>query len=236
MLKRRTLRFLSERDLPRRYEQPSFVSSTLALPNHVWFTPEAIIFDAISVYVAVPWLWQVFKRAVPIFVFRILALVLLSLLVVSPKVQAESSTTDAVKSIPIQNKQVIQIATKITADQAPVTRWPVPFSYLSSRFSAYHKGIDIPSKYGQLVYPFKLGKVIFAGWDGGFGKIVVILHEDGFVSKYAHLSAIRVRKNQEVSTKTVVGNVGVTGYATGAHLHFEIHTKDGAADPLYFLP
>lgn len=194
--------------------------------------------DAADVYTDVLWLWEVFKRAVPLFIFRVFALILLFLLVISPKAQAESILTNgATQAAPIQKQAAsIKISTQVVAREAPVIRWPVPLTYISTYFSYHHQGIDIPSRYGQKVYPFEHGKVVSAGWDGGFGKKVVVKHEDGLFTTYAHLSSIQVVKGQPVSTKTTVGNVGTTGYATGAHLHFEIRSKNGAINPLALLP
>ena len=70
------------------------------------------------------------------------------------------------------------------------------------------------------------GEVAHAGWKGGYGKLVEIVHSNGYRTRYAHLSKILVRKGQLVQQKDIIGKVGATGLATGPHLHYEI-IKDG---------
>jgi murein DD-endopeptidase MepM/ murein hydrolase activator NlpD len=68
------------------------------------------------------------------------------------------------------------------------------------------------------------GRVVFAGWRGGYGKLVEVRHANGYVTRYAHFSRIApgIRKGKQVAQGDVVGYVGETGHATGPHLHFEM--------------
>ena len=80
------------------------------------------------------------------------------------------------------------------------------------------------------------GRVTYAGWhDGGFGYLVVVAHGRGVRTWYAHLAQIDVRRGQPVRTGTPVGQVGATGAVTGPHLHFEVHYRGAAVDPLTAL-
>ena len=77
----------------------------------------------------------------------------------------------------------------------------------------------------------------FAGYAaGGWGNLVVVLHDSGVRTLYAHLSKVSVRRGALVATGTRVGLVGATGDATGPHLHFEVRLRGAAVDPLSALP
>lgn len=89
-----------------------------------------------------------------------------------------------------------------------------------------HLGTDYGAPTGTLVWTTARGQVAFAGWKGGYGKLVEIVHPNGYRTRYAHLSKILVRKGQRVEQKEIIGKVGATGLATASHLHYEI-IKDG---------
>ncbi len=96
----------------------------------------------------------------------------------------------------------------------------------------YHPGIDISAPLGSPVKASKDGRVIFAGWNGGYGKCVIIKHLFGFESVYGHLSSIGVQKDDWVKVGQYIGRVGSTGYSTGAHLHFEIRKYGRPTNPI----
>ena len=89
-----------------------------------------------------------------------------------------------------------------------------------------HLGTDYGAPTGTLVWTTARGEVAYAGWKGGYGKLVEIVHPNGYRTRYAHLSKILVREGQLVQQKEIIGKVGATGLATGPHLHYEI-IKDG---------
>ncbi|RKY01206.1 hypothetical protein DRP77_10165 [Candidatus Poribacteria bacterium] len=99
----------------------------------------------------------------------------------------------------------------------------------------FHSGIDIVAPRGTLVYAARSGRVKFAGWLGGYGRLVVIDHGNGYETRYAHLSSILVRKGQRVRTGQPIGRVGNTGVTTGVHLHFEVRRGGKPVNPLSFL-
>jgi len=228
---------LAWRALPLRNETPYSSSAAILLPNQIWFTPEVIVLDAVDFVIDLLWLAKIFKKALPISIFRIGALSLLLLIVIGFR----QSTVLSAAIIPNQNQVLvsenqIEIKTKIKATETQFIAWPVPRTYISTFFSSYHKGIDIPSPYGRPIKPFSNGTIVYAGWQGGFGNLVQIKHRNGYLTKYAHLSNIYVKAGQRVGNSTSIGSVGATGYATGSHLHFEIY-KDGLPiDPLSILP
>jgi murein DD-endopeptidase MepM/ murein hydrolase activator NlpD len=118
--------------------------------------------------------------------------------------------------------------------------WPLagplgsPFGPRGDRF---HAGIDIVAATGTPIAAAAPGRVSFAGFaPGGWGNLVVLTNANHVQTLYAHLSLIKVREGQSVSTGTRLGLVGRTGDATGPHLHFEIRVRGAAVDPLFALP
>lgn len=104
------------------------------------------------------------------------------------------------------------------------------------RWGRLHSGIDIDGNTGDPIYASKGGVVIHAGWQGGYGRLVMIDHGDGVVTAYAHMSAFSVGEGQRVDRGQRVGSVGSTGNSTGSHLHFETRVNGGAVNPRRFLP
>ena len=104
------------------------------------------------------------------------------------------------------------------------------------RGTRFHTGIDFPASYGARVRAARSGRVVFAGWHpAGFGNLIRIAHGHRVQSWYAHLSSFSVRRGSRVSRGTVIGRVGSTGFSTGPHLHFEVHVRAAAVDPLSAL-
>ena len=99
------------------------------------------------------------------------------------------------------------------------------------RGSGFHTGIDYPAPRGTPVTAARAGVVRMAGWLPGYGKVVVLRHEQEVTTLYAHLSRIMVDPGRAVARGAVVGLVGRTGDATGPHLHFEVRVGGAAVDP-----
>jgi murein DD-endopeptidase MepM/ murein hydrolase activator NlpD len=97
--------------------------------------------------------------------------------------------------------------------------------------SAFHAGTDIDTEYGDEVSAAMGGTVTYAGWMGGYGKLVVITDKNGYSTRYGHLSRINVRKGSQVKQGQLMGTVGSTGRSTGAHLHFEVRKDDKPLNP-----
>ncbi len=96
----------------------------------------------------------------------------------------------------------------------------------------YHAGIDISAPYGAPVYSSKEGRVVFAGWQGGYGKCVIVRHQFGYETVYGHLSVISVKKDAWVRPGQFIGRVGSTGRSTGPHLHFEVRKYGRPVNPV----
>lgn len=95
-----------------------------------------------------------------------------------------------------------------------------------SGFPEFHKGMDIAAPRGTPVWAAAEGNVLWAGWEGDYGKSIILGHPEGHATRYAHLDRIHVRQGDPVRKGTVIGTVGDTGRATGTHLHYEV-LRDG---------
>ena len=109
--------------------------------------------------------------------------------------------------------------------KAPLKYAPVTSTFGVRRhpilgYTRNHNGTDYGVPVGTPVWSVGDGRVITAGWHGGFGRLVEVAHPNGWVSQYAHLSRINVRVGQRLQQKDVVGLVGMTGLSTGPHLHY----------------
>ncbi|MGC1377013.1 MAG: peptidoglycan DD-metalloendopeptidase family protein [Anaerolineales bacterium] len=117
--------------------------------------------------------------------------------------------------------------------------WPAANHFLSGNdYSAGHPGIDIAVSEGENIYAADSGVVIMAqgGWNYGYGNVIEINHGKGFVTLYAHLSAILVGKCDNVGAGQVIGSAGNTGNSFGTHLHFEIRLNGTHVNPWDYLP
>lgn len=102
--------------------------------------------------------------------------------------------------------------------------------------SSFHAGIDLAIAEGTRVHAAAPGRVVTAGWEGGYGLLVVLDHGDGYTTHYGHLSQLLVEGGQFVEVGQVIALSGSTGLSTGPHLHFEVRYNGVAVDPLYVLP
>lgn len=113
------------------------------------------------------------------------------------------------------------------------------FGYRSDPFDSssaeFHPGIDFKGKRGDEVKCTASGKVVFAGWAGGYGNCIRIQHINDIQTVYGHLSKIKVKVGQEVNLGDEIGLVGSTGHSTGAHLHYEVRRHGKPVNPVNFL-
>jgi len=113
------------------------------------------------------------------------------------------------------------------------------FGYRNDPFddgrAEFHPGIDFKGKRGDEVKCTASGKVVFAGWAGGYGNCIRIAHINNFETVYGHLSRIKVKVGQEVNVGDEIGLVGSTGHSTGAHLHYEVRKNGKPVNPVNFL-
>ncbi|WP_295806678.1 peptidoglycan DD-metalloendopeptidase family protein [uncultured Nitratireductor sp.] len=122
---------------------------------------------------------------------------------------------------------------------------PSPGSQVSSRFGsrkdpflgrlAHHSGMDFRARRGAPIYAAGAGRIIKAGWNGGYGRMVEVDHGNGLTTRYAHMSKITVKKGEAVEAGTQIGKVGSSGRSTGPHLHYEVRKAGTAINPSRFI-
>ena len=103
-----------------------------------------------------------------------------------------------------------------------------PFNHSKKKF---HSGLDLSAPVGTPIIASSDGVVEFTGRNGGYGNTVIIRHKKGYKTVYAHCSSTIVEEGQQVTMGRVIGTVGRTGTATGAHLHFEVIRNGKFVDP-----
>ncbi len=119
--------------------------------------------------------------------------------------------------------------------------WPVRSgsvsSYYGPRSRNFHEGIDIGAPRGAPVLAAKAGRVVYSGRAiRGYGNLVIISHNSGYSTLYAHNSRNLVRKGSYVRRGEKIALIGSTGRSTGPHVHFEVRKNERPADPLGYLP
>ncbi len=99
----------------------------------------------------------------------------------------------------------------------------------------FHSGIDFRGERGDKVRSTASGKVIHAGYNGGYGICVQIKHQNGYETLYGHLSKVLVKNGDKIAAGHVVGEVGATGRSSGSHLHYEVRKNGSPVNPIGFL-
>lgn len=103
------------------------------------------------------------------------------------------------------------------------------------QYELYHMGMDFVTPEGTSVYSGRAGEVVEASYEYGYGKVIKIEHDDGYISIYGHLSDIYVAQGDMVAESQLIGASGNTGLSTGPHLHFEIRKDGVAVNPAYYI-
>ena len=120
--------------------------------------------------------------------------------------------------------------------------WPLRGT-ITSRFgyrdifggTSFHSGLDIAAPYGTQISAADGGTVTFAGWRNSYGMTVIIRHDDGTVTYYAHCSSLLVSAGDKVYQGQAIARVGMTGTATGYHCHFEVRVNGQSVNPENYL-
>ena len=99
-----------------------------------------------------------------------------------------------------------------------------------------HKGMDFSTwRSGDPVMATASGQVVTVSFDNSFGNYVIIKHNHGMYTRYAHLNSFRVKKGQSVEQGEIIGTIGNTGVSTGPHLHYEVHIGSDVVDPAKYI-
>jgi murein DD-endopeptidase MepM/ murein hydrolase activator NlpD len=159
-----------------------------------------------------------------------LALLVFSFSILAPQTLAYVDTIQITDVSPSEDVPV-ETTTEVTF------RYPLENFAFSQGFSWYHWGIDLTADEGSPIYPIARGKILEVGSSSwGYGNYILVDHQNGQKSLYAHLKNQEVKVGDLVEKTTVIGSVGHTGWATGNHLHLEIYSDGLPLNPLEVLP
>jgi murein DD-endopeptidase MepM/ murein hydrolase activator NlpD len=139
----------------------------------------------------------------------------------------------AVDKVIIKGNRVTQIASRGSSGSGSLD-WPT-YGRITQYYRSGHRAIDIGGNTGQAIRAADSGYVSFTGYQGGYGKLVVLDHNNGIVTKYAHCSSINVSTGQRVGKGETIAAVGSTGRSSGPHLHFEVLVNGSPTNPLNYL-
>ena len=167
----------------------------------------------------------------------------LSPIAVSTKGEPEDSTSFQANRLLADMDKVNLL--RIAAERTPFVL-PLRTSYrLSSNYgwrkhpttgkTSLHEGTDMAAPMGTPIYATADGVVSFAGWAGGYGRVIRIKHALGFETRFAHLSKFRVKKGQRVSRGDRIGDMGSSGRSTGSHVHYEVRVGGKSVNPMKYV-
>ena len=136
--------------------------------------------------------------------------------------------------------QIKEVGTKALPAKAPKGTFILPFngrrtSLYGWRRSGFHTGLDLAGSAGSPIVAADGGTVTLAGWNGGYGKCVIIDHGNGYQTLYAHCSSLLVKEGQKVAQGEQIARVGNTGNSTGPHCHWEIRIGGKTVNPANYI-
>lgn len=145
---------------------------------------------------------------------------------------------NAIGSInPPINEVLIVNEAEAPIDTEIAIKLPVKVKKITQGYGFFHPGIDLDGTTGDLINPMKNGKVVKIDHSKyAYGNSIIVDHGSNLTSLYAHLSKIYIKEGQEVTTDTILGEMGSTGRSTGDHLHLEVRDHGVPINPLSVLP
>lgn len=151
--------------------------------------------------------------------------------IINEEVIETTKILDPVTETQTRGVKALPVTTATGTFEMPMLSYTFTSGY-GYRWGRLHTGIDLAAPVGTAIKASDGGRVIMAGWDGGYGYSIEIDHGKGLVTKYAHCSKMYVSVGEEVSQYQTIAAVGNTGNSTGPHLHFEIRVWDTPVDPM----
>ncbi len=153
----------------------------------------------------------------------------------TPKATISTKTTKSTNNYSNVQKAETIGATSVQATGGGV--WPTVNRRINCQYMGYsgHTGIDLGGAIGTAIYAYKTGTVTFAGWGSGYGLHVKIDHGNGMTTYYAHCSELLVSVGQQVTEGQMIAKIGMTGYTTGPHLHFEVRFNGVPTNPYPYI-
>lgn len=163
------------------------------------------------------------------------AVAITTLLFTNQEAAGKSDTVNISESEALESlKEAKPVISRIT-QSAPLSRGTVSSNF-GMRGGRMHNGIDIAADAGTPINTIKDGVVFYAGWEDGYGNVIIINHENDLQTIYGHCSIIEIKTGEEVKAGQLIGRVGSTGRSTGPHLHFEVREKGVVVDPGNYIP
>ncbi len=159
---------------------------------------------------------------------------------ISNRVQIQSSSLESVYEKAVTNQQLLACKPSINPISSADPCWLTSlYGYRNDPFTNQrtpHQGIDLAGPYGLDVHCTGDGKVIHTGVNRyGYGNEVLVDHGFGYVTRYAHLQKILVKKGQQLKRGEVLGELGSSGRSTGPHLHYEVHKNGRTVNPMHYF-
>jgi len=145
----------------------------------------------------------------------------------------DQGVTPGVKLVYEKEESVSSNSSNVVSMMAP-SRGTISSLY-GERWGRMHEGIDIAAKAGSPIYAAMDGKVIYAGWIKGYGKVVKIQHNGNIQTLYGHCSVLRVSEGKFVKKGQHIADVGSTGNSTGPHVHFEVIINGTPVNPYPYI-
>lgn len=150
---------------------------------------------------------------------------------------------DGIKILPLPARKKSSLASFIMPSSAPIVSqsrmlWPSDSRRITQYYSWRHHGLDIGGKTANYIYASDDGIISVAadsGWNGGYGKHIIIDHGNSKKTLYGHLSKNFVQVGEKVQKGQVIGMMGTTGRSTGVHLHFEVRFGSSLVNPLKYV-
>ncbi|MBT3786375.1 M23 family metallopeptidase, partial [bacterium] len=148
------------------------------------------------------------------------------------KIRIDDLSQESVQRVILARKTKSRFMWPVTGRVSDQLGWRI---HPVTRKRDYHKGVDIAAPKGQKIVASATGKVLYSGASRGYGNLIILQHDGGYTSRYAHCSSLSAKGGETVIQGQVIAKVGATGLATGPHLHFELRKKGKIVDPEDFI-
>ncbi|MDD2621281.1 MAG: peptidoglycan DD-metalloendopeptidase family protein [Syntrophomonadaceae bacterium] len=148
------------------------------------------------------------------------------------EIKQETILKAAVKKVIVKGSKVTMVASRGGSGNLEWPSYGIITQYYRGKG---HTGIDIGARSGTTIRAADSGYVSSASYQGGYGRFIIIDHNNGLVTRYAHCSSMNVSEGQNVVKGQAIGTVGSTGRSTGPHLHFEVLSGGSFRNPLDYL-
>jgi len=101
--------------------------------------------------------------------------------------------------------------------------------------SAFHPGVDLAGRRGLPIIATADGEIFYAGWERGYGQLVIIKHGFGYITRYGHNEKLLVKTGDQVKRGDRIAILGSTGFSTGPHCHYEVEYKGKQMNPINYI-